>query len=92
MDYKVFFISVILRAASNEIDSNINWRTCLMGRKVKKEGENKNTKWGNSEDIWIYDTTYIKNQLSEPGRDSAMYVATWIIYNLLLKARNMSEI
>ena len=63
-----------------------------MGRKVKKEGENKNTKWGNSEDIWIYDTIHIKNQLLEPGRDSAMYVATWIIYSLLLKARNMSGI
>ena len=62
------------------------------GRKVKKEGENKNTKWGNSEDIWIYDTIHIKKQLSESGRDSAMYVATWIIYNLLLNARNMSEI
>ena len=42
MDYEVFFISVILRADCNEIESNIvNYRMCLVARRVRKEGEKK---------------------------------------------------
>ena len=47
--WSVFLISVILQAGCNEIKSNIvNWRMCLMARRVKKEGEIKKTKGENS--------------------------------------------
>ena len=47
--YEVLFISVVLQASSNEIESNIViCRMCLVARRVRKKSKNKNTKWGNS--------------------------------------------
>ena len=34
----------------------------------------------------------MKKQLLESGRNIVMYVAPWIIYNLLLKAEKITEI
>ena len=50
MDYEVFFISAILRASCNEIESSIiNRGMCLVAARVNK-GENKYTEWENSRD------------------------------------------
>ena len=65
---------------------------CLMARRVSKD-ENKNTKWENNRDKDGYMTLKIwKKQSLQSGINSAMFVATWFICNLLLKTQNMPEI
>ena len=83
---KYFFVSMILRAGSNEIESNIvNCRIWLVVRRVRKRRWKKNTKRENSRDIYGYMILNIyEKQLLESGRNNAIKVATWSICNLLL--------
>ena len=47
----IFLISVILQVGCYEVESNIvSSRMCLLARRIRKKGENKNIKWENSRD------------------------------------------
>ena len=90
-----FLISVILYAGCNEIKSNIvNSRICLVAKRVKKEGENKNTKWENSRDRYgcIYVAKHIKKHLLESGRNSQWKKPHELSVISFLKIQNKSKI
>ena len=69
MDHEVLFPlyyrQVVMKSnqiANCKLDL-VNCRMCLVASKVRKEGENKNTKWENSRDRYEYGTKDIKNRV-----------------------------